>query len=365
MNAGTVWASGAVKSWAWICLYAAVLISMSACPSVAGGNTSHTYVDPQVGIEAFRYSLPRGWKADANVQWNMACPSLPAAMSFRAVGPSDDASGELLPLRMFSYSSVIALVFPPGSKYMNPCNEVQPPMSAVEAAERIVIPRLRGAASGVRIVESGPAPPLRTGQSRCPGASEDTKKVRIAYTEHGVAFEEDLMVTVCQVSSPTPTGPSFTWTLAVGSARARQGRLDAHRAAIESISASFKPNPKWQQRVAQISSGLTQGALRQQQQFGEASSEAARQRSRAADAEYEHWKQDQARKDRMAEEADRTIRGVEKYYDPGKGEAVELPQEPSRAWQRQGEYQQSSDPSYDPNMNPNDRGGWEEMQKAE
>ena len=347
----------------WLC--AAVLIALPAAANAGGTTKSYSYVDPQVRVEAFRYSLPPGWKAEANVQWHMNCPTLPATTSFRAVGPSDDAKTELFPVQTFSYSKVIASAFPPGSKYMNPCNEVQPPMSAVEAAKQIAIPRLRRAVSDLRVLQTDPLPPLPSGKSRCPGASEDAAKVRIAYSERGVPFEEEFNVLVCRTSMQMPTGPTFNWTLGLNSGRARQGKLETHRAAMESIGASLKPNPEWGKKVAQLSGILTQQALQQQQRMGQASSEMARQRSEAADAEHEHWKQDQARKDRMAEEADRTIRGVQKYNDPWKGEAVELPQEPGRAWQRQGEYQQSGDPSYDPNMNPNDRGGWREMEPAE
>lgn len=138
------------------------------------------------------------------------------------------------------------------------------------------------------------------------------------------------------------------------SMRARGGRLDAASDLYRTIGSSLRANPSWQKVHDAIKTALCQGQIQRTRAIGKIGSDYARSMGVTRESDLKDWYGRQAIYDGIAERASQTIRGVDAYYDPVKGETVELPGGYGHAWTNDlGEYIVTESPSFNPGIGSN------------
>jgi len=334
---------------------------------------TYTYVDPAVGIEAFRLLIPKGWQAQGGIQWS-SNPALPATSRFRFFNPQGAEQFELLPTQSFFWTDnpLFLSTNPPGTLRFGTL--VAPPVDLEGAFARVLLPQFRGGIEGFAVVSREAVPDLAklaVGPA-APGVESrgDAGKLRFAYRADGQAFEEEMYAAVTNFVTQLPpsmlAGPSFIdyWFVDyVFSFRAARGELDAHAPLFQTMLFSLQVNPRWFAKVVNTKEYLAQMAIRGIQAVGRAGEIAARAGSDLRAEQQADWERRQAAQDRAAENFTDYVRGVERFMDPHAGTEVELPVGYGYAWANDlGEYVITASPSYNPNTESNQH--WEPMPPA-
>jgi hypothetical protein len=341
------------------CAIATMLIALTllipATPMAATSlrMKSFAITDPQMGgIPAFRVLAPADWQPSGGLTWNIGLANLVTADV--AIGAPDGAAGFFVhPARLF-ISGQIEYQWPQGKPYLGMI--VMPiPNSPVEFIQRIVLPEQRPGARDLRLVRHEDLPQWAAGiaaANQQPGGLTQGygTRARFAYTENGIAWEEDFYCVVL-VTRPNMGPQTLLWQADRNlSVRARKGRLDALDTLANAFVNSFRVDRRWFARFSKVQQ---QWIAAQQQGIANAGS-LSRAISRSNDAFTESlrqsWETRQRAEDRASREFSEYIRGTENYNDPVNGSSVELPGGYDHAWTNSlGEYVLSNDAGYDPN----------------
>jgi hypothetical protein len=339
----------------------------SAAPLVF---VTYAYVDPTVGLEAFRLLVPKGWQVQGGIQWSTN-PAMPATSSFRFFDPQGAEQFELLPTQSFFWTDnqLFLSTNPPGTLRFGTL--VAPPVDLEGAFSRVLLPQFRGRIEGLEVVELAAVPDLARlalGPA-VPGLESNAEagKLRFVYRAGGQEFEEEMYAAVTNfVTRMQPSmlaGPSFIdyWYIDyVFSFRARRGELDAHAPVFQTMLFSLRVNPRWFAKVVNTKEYLVQMTIRGIQAVGRAGEIAAGAGSDLRAEQQADWERREQAKDRAAENFTDYVRGVERFTDPHAGTEVELPSGYGHAWANDlGEYVIATSPSYNPNLESNQH--WEPM----
>jgi len=325
-----------------LALFAVLCSCGSRAPSQSSGAASggagsgllvktFSYVDQQgLGGRAMQVLGPAGWIFEGGIQWVLNNPSQPARANFRLRDPDSGRQWELLPAEMFFWTTdrMALAQFPPGSLYLG--SEVQPPLGIKDALKKIVLPRRRGEAAGLRLISEAGAPRLaESAQAAAAGATPqgwgyraEGGRIRIEYTLAGQPFEEEIFGVAQMIQSgPMPGLSGFTtitiWNLDyLVACRAPKGRLDGSAAVFELITRSFRVDKQWYARYQQLVQYLTQNQIRQIQNIGELSRRLSRTQEEISDMIMEGYERCQQTYDRIAENFSRATRGVDAYGVP-------------------------------------------------
>ncbi len=336
---------------------------------------AHAYVDAQgIGCEAFRLLIPSDWTFEGGVQWPMNNPSMPGVIGFRVCSPDGHTAFEVLPNLAFFWTNnpMVAMSFPIGSFYFG--NEVRPPVPALQALREVVLSRYRGQMPALQIIGQESLPGL-LGQIQAagaatggPGPTSDGAKMRIRYRQADVQIEEELygVVEVARTFAPTLMGMVeniFWWADYLLAFRAQAGQLDAQSPILEAIVRSFRMNPQWYNRYAQLSQYLIQNQIQQIHHVGQISQILRQASDFISEVTMANYRQQQETRERIANAASQNIRGVQQYQDPINGGAVELPGGYGYAWTNAlNEYILTDDPDLNPNEGTNLN--WQQMSKG-
>ena len=336
---------------------------------------AHAYVDAQgIGCEAFRLLIPSDWTFEGGVQWPMNNPSMPGVIGFRVRSSDGHTAFEVLPNLAFFWTNnpMVGMSFPIGSFYFG--NEVRPPVPALQALREVVLSRYRGQMPALQIIGQESLPGL-LGQIQAAGAAtggsgtaSDGAKMRIRYRQADVQIEEELygVVEVARTFAPTLMGMVeniFWWADYLLAFRAQAGQLDAQSQILEAIVRSFRMNPQWYNRYAQLTQYLLQNQIQQIHHVGQISQILRQASDFISDVTMANYRQQQETRERIANAASQTIRGVDPYQDPINGGAVELPGGYGYAWTNSlNEYILTDDPNLNPNEGSNLK--WQQMSKA-
>ena len=334
---------------------------------------TYKYVDPAVGLEAFRLLIPKGWQVQGGIQWANN-PALPASSRFRFFNPQGSEQFELLPTQSFFWTDnqLFLSTNPPGTLRFGTL--VASPVDLDGAFSRVLLPQFRAGIEGVEVLKREAVPDLAKlalGPAT-PGVESqgDAGKLRFTYRASGQAFEEEMYAAVTHFVTRLPpsmlAGPSFIdyWFVDyVFSFRAARGALDAHAPLFQTMLFSLQVNPQWFAKVVNTKEYLAQMAIRGIQAVGRAGEIAARAGSDLRAEQQADWERRQAAQDRAAENFTDYVRGVERFTDPHAGTEVELPSGYGYAWANDlGEYVITASPSYNPNLESNQH--WEPMPPA-
>jgi len=120
---------------------------------------TYTYVDPAVGIEAFRLLIPKGWQVQGGIDWSTN-PALPAASRFRFFNPPGAEQFEILPTQSFFWTDnrLFLTTNPPGTLRFG--TRVAPPVDLDAAFSRLLLPQFRSGIEGFEVLKRQAAPDL-------------------------------------------------------------------------------------------------------------------------------------------------------------------------------------------------------------
>ena len=120
---------------------------------------TYKYIDPMMGMEAFRLLIPKGWQAVGAVTWS-ANPALPAQSHFRFFNPNGTQQFELFPTQSYFWTDnqVFLYTNPPGSLRFGTL--VAQPMDLHTAFSRAVLLKFRSNIDDLKIIEHKKVPEL-------------------------------------------------------------------------------------------------------------------------------------------------------------------------------------------------------------
>lgn len=318
---------------------------------------SFAITDPQMGgIPAFRVLAPADWRPAGGLTWNTALANLVTA-DVAITAPDGTAGLFVHPAHLF-ISGQIEYQWQRGQLYLGMI--VMPiPDSPVAFVQQIILPQQRPDARNVRLVRQEDLPEWAdniAAANQQPGGFTRGfgTCARFAYTENGVAWEEDFYCVVLVVQ-PTMGPQNIFWQADRNlSVRAGKGQLDALKPLANAFVNSFRVDRSWFVRFNQVQQ---QWIAAQQQGIANtgALSRAISRSNDAFDAALaQSWKTRQQAEDRASREFSEYIRGTENYHDPSSGHSVELPGGYDHVWSNAlGEYVLSNDAGFDPNQHSN------------
>jgi hypothetical protein len=195
--------------------------------------------------------------------------------------------------------------------------------------------------------------------------SAEAGKIRVEYTQNGVAMEDELYCVIqtqdIPISTIYGTYRNINWYMTyIESFRAEKGKLDSQSKTFQTISYFAKTDLNWLNKYNQVVDYLIQKQIQQIQSLGQVSSIASQTSNEISDANFEAWQQNQNVKDQLANDFSNSILGIESYKNPFDDSTVDLPSGYSDVWANSlGEYILSDSPSYNPNSESNLN--WQQM----
>ncbi len=358
------------------------LISMPYCQGQSKSKQSRvmkfktlTYIDEQgTGIEAFRMIIPSDWKFEGGIRWILDNPSMPAIAQFRVYNPDELQEFEVFPNQPFFWTTnqMTLSLFPIGSRYFG--SEVLPPMSVLDALEKIILLRFRNNVEDLKIIKKEVLPDLAralgAGTQSQPGlnASAEGGKIKIEYVRNGVETEEEIYAVVELLSFPIQTMYGYVtntiWFVDyILSFKTEKGKFNSCQSVFQTISYSFKLNPVWYSKYNQVIEYLAQQQIQQIKSIGQLSRILSQTSNEISDMMMESYNQRQQVNERISENFSQYIRGVDVYYNPLESKRVELPAGYDNVWVNSlGEYVVSDNPNYNPNVGSNLT--WQKIERA-
>ena len=314
--------------------------------------------------------IPAGWHTRGGLQWkNTLCLNDLTGENFAASSPDGRLMFEILPGYSWQWATN---QISQANIRISGC-VLAPPRNPVETLHDIVAAYRRGA--HVRAVESSSktAREVYNELYRLYGyyynaqgitLRTDAVKASIEYQADGMAFEERLTFSWVEATIPVMQSPPvYTYFIRdIATFRAPRGQLQKHEPLFASILASIHDNPVWQNAILQLVANISSNISR------EAGNRAAIWRNsmnQIGELRIRTWQQNQETVNRVSGSWSRAFRGVDRYRDPGSGQAIELPTGYGNAWSNgMGGYVLCVDPSFDPNTNRSLRGqNWHRIQR--
>jgi hypothetical protein len=355
-------------SFLFLCQYASSQKPVSG--SKAGADVlrfkNFTYIDQQgTGIEAFRFLMPSDWTFEGGMHWILDNPAMPSITAFRVFNPAGEEQFEVFPNHCFFWSNNQQLLsmFPPGSKYFG--SIVMRPVFAQKALRDIILPEQRHGLSELKVIkdENVPELPKALGagnQTQGTGGSGPTgAKLRVSYIKDGITLEEEFYAVVESISFPVQsmygTFYNTIWYIDyIFSFRAEKGKLESNTQVFQTITASFKLNPRWYAKYSNIIEYLAQQKISQIRSVGEFSRMLSRVSDQISDEKMQQFKTRSDVYDKVSQKFSDNTLGIDRYFDPHEGKEVELPSGYNHAWcNNNGEYIMTDNPNFNPNEGSN------------
>lgn len=324
------------------------------------------YTDREgTGIEAFSFLMPSDWQFEGRMWWLLDQPAMPANSSIRVFNPAGAEEFEVLPNSCFFWTTNLQLLgmFPPGTKYFG--STVKKPVSAGKALSDLVVPWIRGNMPELKVVSGNEFPELievlGIGKNNSEGLSNkaEAAKIRITYQKNGIPIDEEIWGVVEQISFPVKGMFGVTWNTLwyvhyLVSYKAEKGKLEEHTKTFQTITSSFKINPKWQAKYGHMIEYLAQQQIQQIRSVGELSRMLSQMSDQMRTDQLEQFEQRSNVYDKVAQMHSDNILGIDRYFDPYEGREVELPSGYNHVWcNNLGEYVLTDNPNYNPNVGDN------------
>ncbi|MGE3587910.1 MAG: hypothetical protein AB7L17_09320 [Ilumatobacteraceae bacterium] len=316
--------------------------------------------DPMAGgVDAIALLVPRGWNANAGVQW------LPewiraAFLQTHVDDPFTGISIDWLPIQDFiSFPPPSGFEIPIGGNYQGKAY-VPPITDPAQLVTQMWVPGTLPELQNATLVDVQQVPAIAQEFLRGFGGPGDAYayRMRYEYSSNGQPWEEDVSFAVLYSGDQNLTSWYVNFAYAV---RGPKGTLDANAGLVSTVVASRTTTPQWEATYRKVQQLFTQGIQQQMADtvaFGKAL-EAYRNEINALQQQVTAERQ--ASQDRIAELRGETLAGIDTYTDPFSGTLVQLPTGWNDYWVNdQGEYIASDDPAFDPNS-LND-GVWQQLE---
>lgn len=328
------------------------------------------YRDDEVThLPVFNMLIPAEWTFQGGLRWLLENPGMPATLAFQVANPTGAEALEVLPNMNFIWNTGGMLAMP-GSRHFGA--EVRKPVGIQEALRQFVLPRYRGQYKDLQVLKEEPLPELpkmcKSEAAISPIGSAEGGRVRIRYGWQRWQFEEEIygVVEVFRVPIQTmfSTSEVITWFIDyLFSCRALAGRLDNMADLFGLMLRSLKVNPQWYAAFKSVAQMLAQRQIQRIHSIGHMGEVYAQTGREMREQNLQDFYSRQATYDRLATDWSRTIRDVDGFYDPHKGEVVELPSGYGHAWANNlGGYILTEDPTFNPNIGDNLH--WEPMDQS-
>lgn len=326
------------------------------------------HVDRQgSGLEVFRMLMPVGWEFTGGCHWLLDNVSMPCVLGCQIYNPQGQEAFEILPNMNFLSGGTTWGAF--GGKHFGA--EVRAPMGIQRAIRELVLPRYRGTVQNLQILSEAIEPELpRAAKSEAlvtPGGSAEGGKVRIRYHWAGREFEEEIygVVEVFQLPGAGLFGASGAlWYVDfLFSFRAGAGKLDSMADLFEVMIRSIQINPEWYAAIKGLSQQLISRQITHIRHIGQIGTIIAQQSAELRQQGLNDWYRRQEIRDEGMTKWTRQYRGLDGFYDPNRGEVVELPSGYGQAWATPGgEYIVTDSLNFNPNEHSNLN--WQPLERA-
>lgn len=329
-------------------------------------------------VPAFSVLLPKGWKIDGGIQWNISATCMTEVVFNRLTARSEDGS---MSFHMFPNANwewfddpmmqqakqMSAQMGSPGCPMARPLNAAQFLRSVLVPREfpggRIASIEPNEAVTRALREQARQANAMFAGSAIELSAEAASAKLLLPNDRVGRAVAS-VMQFRSTMYSPLSGQNTSSYTCAAENLMAFQAPA-ANEAEGErlfaTIMASIRINPVWLQAIQQMFMNVhqiqMQGVRDRSRIWRETQNEIGQMRA-------ESWQRQQESRDRIAGQWSQAIRGVEDWKDPHTGEVTELTSGYSDAWSDgSGSYLLSSDPNFDPNQALQQ--GWRRMERSQ
>ena len=330
-------------------------------------------VDPRMnGMIAASLAVPQGWKTQSSIDWDMNNGNNPTRGHSRFEAPDHSAWVENFPIEIFSWLSVNTRE-QLGARSVGLIH--YPNITIEEAMRRFVIGTYRGNKKNLQIVGAKAIPNLAQSMAH-QQAKGDSLLVRIRYEENGEAVDEDFygfLGAQENIASDSPVGRMWEYhrgLFLVHSMGARHGTLENVYPLLNHIVASAIPNPAWQETrkhvIAQIMQNFNRNAANNYAQIaaaGRRSMAISRQNDAMVNAMDANRAASNARSAAATSPSsggdgftfDDYVRGTERMNDTSSstGQSAHSYNDTYHWSDGNGHYQNTSDPSFNPNVGSN------------
>lgn len=336
-------------------------------------------VDQQgFGMEAFRLLIPKEWRFQGGVSWNMQKFPAEAVIAFRVQSPDGRSLLEHFPHQVCFWSQDPSL----RSSYAQTGAEILTPMSAVDYLRSVFLPRQRQGIGDLKVIESGPLPELAH-QTREIMAyhmgvfnqispftfqyelKADAGHLRVQYRWQGQTRVEELTATINYMTAyfPGMYGPvtAISWMPQVKSFTAPAQEMTAKAPLFKVMLDTYQENPAWALAGTRLSATITRNQLRQQQAIFDQMQQIRRTQQEVSDMIVQGYQARSAAQDRIFDKYSEAVRGVDTYRDPVNDWQVQLPTGMRNAWTNGSEYVFSEESDFNPNIGSNQN--WERMER--
>lgn len=339
----------------------------------------------QQGLSVGAFRIPTDWTGTSKVTWDYSSGNVPARVSARLSAGDGSAWIETFPTELFYWVQPVYQRVALGARSFGQIH--YPGINVQIALKTYVIARYRGNVDGLKIVGFRPIPNLARLLGK-PAIDGDSLAARIRYRMGGHVVDEELFCLLGKdqpVASHSPVGTAYEHhrVLAyVHSMGAWDGKLEALHPLLGYVVASYQQNQAWSDNLAriqreigarfnrQLARGYQQiaaaGALSRQISANNdaflARIDAQRVASHQASAAQRAANAEASSNDQSNDAFDQYIRGTEKMQDPYWGTSERSYNEQYHWTDGHGSYQDSNDPTFDPNQHSNVN--WQRMEPA-
>jgi len=326
----------------------------------------YTYIDQQgTGLEAFSFLMPSDWVFEGGMTWILDNPAMPAVTAFRVYNPKGKADFEVFANHCYFWTNNLQLLgmFPPGSKYFG--STVKKPVTAQKALRNIILTQHRKSFQDLTVLKDEDVPelPIALGagkQAQGYGSSGATgAKLRVSYTQNGIPMEEEFYAVVESMTFPI-TGMYGTtynpiWYIDyIFSFKAEKAKLESNTQVFQTITSSFKLNPRWYAKYSNVIEYLAQQQITRIKSIGEFSRMLSRMSDQISNEKMQQFESRGDVYDKVAQKFSDNTLGIDRYFDPHEGREVELPSGYNHAWSNNnGEYIVTDNPNFNPNVGSN------------
>lgn len=322
---------------------------------------------------AFTALIPQDWTHDAKVFWQLDNAAYPANGYFRA-GSQEGVAYDGFPSLYFTWTNdpMFHNGFPVGARYMGHVVRSNPPREFFDELLNQVIQPTRSQTTNLRVLQRKPLPELSAmhlkslGQLQGARMTADAGMIRVSYNYNGRAYEEEFYglgdSMTFQIQNYTGAyNTTISWKLSgVRSFRAPAGTLEQHRKVWEFINQSLRYDLGWYSGMMQVMQILHNKQMQSIRNAGEISRMISRNNDAMIDSIRQNYRSTQESYERVNNNFDQYIRGVEDYSDSS-GNTYELPSGYSKTYvnRTNDTYILSDEPNFVP---PRE---WEELQRRQ
>jgi hypothetical protein len=361
---------------------------------------SYSYFDEGLDAEAFNIVVPSGWQFQGGIIWREDRPLLPASLAFSVTNPNGSEGLECFADQAYFWVEAEGVYFPidygPEIRALYAQQykgyDARQPILAADYIKKVLIPQYRSSATNLSIESSTSlsnsvlvANLLNLLKQRPQGPfpesiTVDAAEVHVKYKIGDKEFEEEFFaIIVVDSFYTTPEmeqtmgarmNSTFWYASGLWSIKTETGKLSSDSAKLlMTISHSFRWNPAWLEKYAELLTDLWQrhlkGLVDQHQALTQAQIEVERIISTTFANQEEVM-------ERISDEWSRVIRGVEIYDEsPGLSRftvndqlSIELPNGYDYAWTNgQGDYILTNNANFNPNIDLQTSHNWHQLTK--